>query len=802
VIGSARKAPAVLYKTVVITVKRRHTAISRGRALSAQVMTRWPARLLAFAGLPVLALVAGCGGGASANNSTNSTFSVSPGTASIDTNCTGCNASSSGSADEQFTAMLNTGGAAAVTWSISPSSNAGSISSTGQYTPPPYLTADSLKVTVTAALTSSPSTTASATITVTPGFLQPLAPENAALGTNGTLTITGYIAEAGGSAGISYAVSNSATGSSGGQGMVSSSSNCTRNAKAFTYCTTTYTAPTTITSNTSTYVVATVGTSNSKTSTKVLLNTAGISSNPENHEEQQTTAIALGTSGSNNNDTQTLSGQTFCCGGTLGALIQNSSGTQYILSNNHVLARSDQAAAGETIVQPGLIEDNCIPYGTSGAKVAPVGVLTAFLPLSSSDINADAAIAQVNSNAVNSSGAIEELGLPQAGILAAAPPGTSCTIPSSVSGVSCTPGKGESPVIGMAVAKSGRTTGLTCANIAPIQGINAIAATVQVNYYKDCAETIPVPGASPKTYQNQIIITGNQFSDAGDSGSLVVDTANGEPVGLFFAGNVDPQTGNSIGVANPVSTVLSELGAQQGTTYTFVGTTDHPVSCLNYGAGSVNISSASTLTTAQTARAQHALTQARMIVNPTRGILGAATGQSNDQRGEPTVIVYVDQNSNVPVPQTMNGVRTEVIPATPQAVAAGTAPQSALAANAVPPLESAVLNQAISAKQQIEQNLMKQNPAFFGVGIGQSYDDPKEAALVIFVDRRQVPATLPAVINGLRTRYIIMDRLHVTRSYLAGPVRSQGHCMARSGAIDPAAFDPLQDHSLRGLNLH
>ena len=68
----------------------------------------------------------------------------------------------------------------------------------------------------------------------------------------------------------------------------------------------------------------------------------------------------------------------------------------------------------------------------------------------------------------------------------------------------------------MIVAKSGRTTGLTCASI------SAINADVQVSYFKDCAETEPY---LTKTYTNQIGITGNQFSDAGDSGSLVVDTS-------------------------------------------------------------------------------------------------------------------------------------------------------------------------------------------------------------------------------------------------------------------------------------
>ena len=81
----------------------------------------------------------------------------------------------------------------------------------------------------------------------------------------------------------------------------------------------------------------------------------------------------------------------------------------------------------------------------------------------------------------------------------------------------------------MTVAKSGRTTGLTCASI------SAVNLDVSVDYFTDCAETKPY---LTKTYTNQIAITGNQFSDAGDSGSLVVDSANAEPVGLFFAGGV------------------------------------------------------------------------------------------------------------------------------------------------------------------------------------------------------------------------------------------------------------------------
>jgi hypothetical protein len=756
-------------------------------AAVSRALCQWPARVLAIAGLPALLLAAGCGGGLASTSSSNSTFSVSPGTASIDTNCTGCNnTNSSGTPIEQFTATLKSGGAASVSWAVSPSTGAGTITSSGQYTPPSYLTANSVQATITATLNSGSSsgTTSSAAITVTPGFLQPLSPENLALGGNGSVTITGYIAEVGGTTGINYSVSNTSTGSSGGQGSVGTPS-CTRNANSFTYCSATYTAPGSISADSATYVVATVGTSSSKVYSEVLLNAAGITSNPGDHQTQESTPIALGTSGGNNNDydTQTQTGLTSisdCCGGTLGSLIQNSSGTQYLLSNNHVLARSDQAATGEMIIQPGLIDDGCNPNGDNGTET-PVGSLTSWLPLSAATTNVDAAIAQVNSGAVNTSGAIQELGNLHDGALAAAPPGTSST-----------GGKGESGTIGMVVAKSGRTTGLTCA------GISAINATVEVDYFKDCAETQPY---LTKTYTNQIEIEGNQFSDAGDSGSLVVDTSNAEPVGLFFAGGVST-SGSSEGIANPAPTVLSELGTQQNTTYTFVGTTDHPVSCLNYGAGTATAAQSRTLTSAQAEVAQKALAQARMLVNPAAGILGTAVGKSSDRAGEPAVILYVDKAMNVVAPQVIDGIRTEVISTNTQAVAAGTAPQYPLESGAPHPLAANVLTQAIAAKKEIEQSLVKQNPAFFGIGVGQSLDDPNQAALVIYVDRKHVPASLPATINGLRTRYIVMDRLHVTRAYLTGPVRGQGHCMSHPIAGQSTEpFDPLHSHQLRGLNL-
>ena len=782
--GKSERTLNELRELTTVTIRRPLISEARSNARRISFYKQWPARALAGAIIPAVFAIAGCGGGSTAaGNSSNGTFAVSPGSISIDTDCTGCNSTNSSDvAVEQFSATLSGGGAATVTWSVSggdANAGPGTITTSGQYTPPPYLTANSVAVTVTATLSTSSSTKATSTVTITPGFLQPLTPENVALGGSGTVSVTGYIAEAGGSTGINYAVSSSATGTSGGQGSLGSTS-CTRNTSTFTYCTVTYTAPAAVAATAATYIVATVGTSSSKESSEVLLNTAGINSNPATHQTLQATPILLGTSGGNNNDYDTSGNQIVdCCGGTLGSLIQNSSGTQYILSCNHVLARSDQATTGEMIVQPGLIDNNCTPNG-DGAGTLPVGVLTAWLPLSSSSTNADAAIAQVDSGAVNTSGEIQELGADQDGTLAAAPPGTSST-----------GGKGETASINLSVAKSGRTTGLTCASI------SAINLNVEVSYYKNCAETEPY---LTKTYTNQIAIEGNEFSDAGDSGSLIVDSSNAEPVGLFFAGGVT-SSGVSEGVANPAPTVLTELGSQQGTTYTFVGTTDHAVSCLNYGNAAATAAQATTLTGAQSSLAQQALAQARMLVNPSAGILGAAAGKSSDHAGEAAVILYVDQNMSVSAPQMVNGVRTEIIPTTEQAVAAGEAPQS-LAASTLPPLDASVVKQAIATKQQLALNLMQQNPAFFGVGVGQSFDNPKEASLVIYVDRKQVPATLPATIGGLRTRYIIMDRLHVTRSYLAGLVHAQSHCMAHPAARGAHALDRLDSRVLRSLDLN
>ena len=86
--------------------------------------------------------------------------------------------------------------------------------------------------------------------------------------------------------------------------------------------------------------------------------------------------------------------------------------------------------------------------------------------------------------------------------------------------------------------------------------------------------------------------------------------------------------------------------------------------------------------------------------------------------------------------------------------------------------------------RQIAHKLMQQNSAFFAIGVGQSLDNPREPALVIYVDREHIPAQLPSTMNGVRTRYVFMDRLHVTRSYAAS-FPAPHHCMPHTTGATP-----------------
>ncbi len=238
------------------------------------------------------------------------------------------------------------------------------------------------------------------------------------------------------------------------------------------------------------------------------------------HQTEQPRPIKLGTSGGNINDSSTA----FCCSGTLGALVEDGN-FQYILSNNHVLARTNNALPGEEIIQPGLIDQTPVCYEDVDDTVAHLSDFVKIrfkkgkvVPLN----QVDAAIAQVVPGAVEPNGAILCIGV----------------VSSNTSG----------PAIGQTVKKSGRTTGLTTGTI------GAINVTVDVGYNRKCGGAANLVAR----FNNQILIDTEGFSAGGDSGSLIVTDAGSEQqaVGLLFAGSSD----GSLTVANPINAVLQAFG--------------------------------------------------------------------------------------------------------------------------------------------------------------------------------------------------------------------------------------------------
>jgi hypothetical protein len=584
-------------------------------------------------------------------------------------------------------------------------------------------------------------------------------PENASLSAGATLEATAEIAEV--NAG-SVHWSLSADGPNGTDTGTLSNQTCDRSLDQYTRCKVSYTAPSSPFRG-AVYLKAEVDGTASTAPLKILLNENNVNSSPLINQTVQTGAVALGSSGGNDNDYDTYrdaSGESYvadCCGGTLGALVEDGKNDKYILSNNHVLAESDQGKAGDTIDEPGMIDDGCIPLSHAGSTLRSVGTLKYAVPLATAQTNVDAALASITPGATTPDGSILQFATPPrsanpSDLLGAAPP---------------VAGNGEildaKNLIGLRLAKSGRTTGLTCSTVA------AVDLSVKVDYFKDCAETQPY---YTKTFTNQIGIAGDRFSDSGDSGALVVDAANAEPVGLFFAGGTDGQ-GNGLSIANPIGDVLRELGEQAGSSMTVAGTaTPHPVACIRYD--TQNAAASTPVSPEAKTRAEHiAETSGAGLVNPEAGILGVSSGSSLDNPGEAALIVYVDKTKgSVRVPQTVDGLPTQVIATDAASLARDASPALPAAPDGIA-LSADALAAAEAVVKQHAPRLLA-DPAIFGVGVGQSLDHPHDPALLVLVDPDMAPRAMPATLGGLRVRYMKLHRFHVTRSKYAGVNAAHG----------------------------
>ncbi len=208
-----------------------------------------------------------------------------------------------------------------------------------------------------------------------------------------------------------------------------------------------------------------------------------------------------------------------CSAGTISARVKI--GNKYFaLSNNHVYALGNVAPIGSAILQPGRFDTNCDAAGNS------IGVLYDFEPIvfsTSASNRVDAAIALTDEDRLGNATPSDGYGAPDSAPVAIA--------------------ANQDNLLGMAVQKYGRTTGLTRGEIV------IVLWDGNIGYSQGTAK-----------FLDQLVIQSSKgpFLKAGDSGSLLVtvDDNPPNPVGLVFAGN----SSGKIAIANPIDEVLSALG--------------------------------------------------------------------------------------------------------------------------------------------------------------------------------------------------------------------------------------------------
>jgi len=211
--------------------------------------------------------------------------------------------------------------------------------------------------------------------------------------------------------------------------------------------------------------------------------------------------------------------------GSIGARVVDGSGNVYVLSNNHVLANSNDATIGDAALQPG-------PYDGGTAPADQIGTLAAFntIDFSGGANTIDAAIALSGTTSLdNATPADDGYGVPNAAIFGDA----------NGDGVL----DDETALLGLSVQKYGRTTKLTHGQIT---GINATVTVCYEVFFGFCIKSA--------RFVDQLVVEPGTFSGGGDSGSLIVtDDGNKNPVALLFAGS-STQT-----IANRIDLVLNRF---------------------------------------------------------------------------------------------------------------------------------------------------------------------------------------------------------------------------------------------------
>jgi len=225
--------------------------------------------------------------------------------------------------------------------------------------------------------------------------------------------------------------------------------------------------------------------------------------------------------------------------GTLGTVVRDrAGGGRLILSNNHVLANSNQAIVGDPVLQPGAI-DGGSPNSDTLAR------LERFVEIQFNQEPPTCGIAKLVAELLNGLarlvGSRHRLRViqenPQAVNrvdAAVAMPVNPADLLPEILDIGEVQGS-VAPTLGMAVRKSGRTTGFTTGQV------NVIETTVTVNYGEN----------RTARFEGQFVTT--PMSQGGDSGSLLVDGETLRAVGLLFAGSAQAT------IYNPIQDVLEGL---------------------------------------------------------------------------------------------------------------------------------------------------------------------------------------------------------------------------------------------------
>lgn len=213
-------------------------------------------------------------------------------------------------------------------------------------------------------------------------------------------------------------------------------------------------------------------------------------------------------------------------------------GTRLLLSNNHILANSNNASPGDPILQPSAVDGGRVKDHT-------LAFLVRFVPLQFGIEKGTCQIANTLADLTNklaevlgSNHRVEVMRFdPQAANFvdaAVARPAQDEDIQDEILHIGAVHGT-LAPRLGMAVRKSGRSTGLTTGTI------TVLNASVNVSYLDD----------KTARFEDQILTT--PMSQGGDSGSLLVDGNELKAVGLLFAGS------SQVTIHNPIQAVLNAL---------------------------------------------------------------------------------------------------------------------------------------------------------------------------------------------------------------------------------------------------